>query len=634
MSIRSKFRAVSLCIVVILVVVVAVGNWVASVEITKKVHNNLNLVADLQLERVNDVLDRNFERLEQVSARRPLQENLIRFVEDSVEDSRDKVNAILRDAKQAVDTFTEVAIISDDGLVLGSSNLDSIDANYKEKRFFKERNKPGGVIAGERGVSFEVDSENKLVIVLSKPFKVEDSEVLGLIVIFSEGGGLTATVGHGTDMESLTTVLVKAEGNDGIGILTPPEVVGSAGTIGTADDLLPMVQAATGEQGFEPNAIDYRGVPVLAVTRYIPDLRLGFVAKLDRAEAFHGLRRIRNIWILVLFLGLVALEVAFLTIQRSMLKPIQRLAETATKISEGDLSQRVTVDRSDEIGELARDFNQMTQRLVDANAGLELKVKERTEELERSNADLAQFAYIASHDLREPLRMVTCYVQMLEKRYKDQLDEDAQKFIGFAVDGSNRMRELIDDVLEFSRVGTRTKEFVEVDTVEVLSAVKMNLKIAIEEADAEVMCGELPHVTGDSVQLIQLCQNLIANAIKFRGERTPRVEVKAELKEDGRWRFSVSDNGIGIEESYREQIFQIFQRLHGRGEYEGTGIGLAVCKKIVERHNGKIEVESVPGEGSTFIFDLPASYGAKEAAKEERVDHQGASVPGNAMSAR
>ncbi len=627
MSIRSKFRVVSLCIVVIMLVVVAVGNLVASAEITKKVHNNLNLVADLQLERVKDVLDRNFERLEQVSARRPLQENLVLFVEDSVEDSRDKVNAILRDAKQAVETFSEVAIISDDGLVLGSSNLDNIDANYKEKRFFKERNKPGGVIAGERGVSFEVDSENRLFVVLSKPFKVEGSEVLGLIVIFSEGGSLTATVDHGNDMKSLTTVLVKEEGENGMGILTPPEVVEEAGTVGSAEVLLPMVQAAKGKEGFEPNAIDYRGVPVLAVTRYIPNLRLGFVAKLDRAEAFLGLRRIRNIWFLVLLLGLAALEVAFLIIQRSMLKPIQRLAETATKISEGDLSQRVTVDRSDEIGELARDFNQMTQRLVDANAGLELKVKERTEDLERSNADLAQFAYIASHDLREPLRMVTCYVQMLEMRYKDQLDEDAQKFIGFAVDGSNRMRELIDDVLEFSRVGTRVRELVEVDTVEVLSAVKMNLKIAIEEANAEVRCGELPHVAGDSVQLIQLCQNLIANAIKFRGERTPRVEVKAELQEDGRWRFSVSDNGIGIEENYRERIFQIFQRLHGRDEYEGTGIGLAVCKKIVERHNGKIEVESVLGEGSTFIFDLPASHEGKEPAKDEREEQQGASVP-------
>jgi light-regulated signal transduction histidine kinase (bacteriophytochrome) len=280
------------------------------------------------------------------------------------------------------------------------------------------------------------------------------------------------------------------------------------------------------------------------------------------------------------------------------------------------LTRRVAVDRSDEIGELARDFNNMTQRLVDANAGLELKVKERTVELERSNADLAQFAYIASHDLREPLRMVTCYVQMLEARNKEQLDEEAQTFIGYAVDGATRMRRLIDDLLAFSRVGTKGKKFVEVDTGEILAAAKMNLKMAIDESGAELVCGELPKVMGDPTQLLQLCQNLIANAIKFRGDRTPRVEVGAK-HEDGRWHFSIRDNGIGIEESHCERIFLIFQRLHQRGEYEGPGIGLAVCKKIVERHGGKIRVESVPGEGSTFIFCLPV-FEEEAALAEER----------------
>ena len=618
MSIRSKFRVVSLCIVLILVVVVMAGYWVASVEITNKVHNNLNLVADLQLNRVKGDLERNFERLEQVSARRPLQDNLLRFVTDSVEDSRHKVNLILREARKAVGTFTEVAIISDEGLVLGSSNLDNIDTSYQEKLFFIERNKPGGVSEEGRGVSFDVDDRGNLTVVLSEQFKVEDDKVLGLIVIMSDGAGLAGTVTSAGDTQSLTTVLVKAEEDGGIAVLTPPEVargVRKIGGVRKKSGALPIVRAAAGEEEFYEKVTDYRGVSVLAVTRYFPELHLGFVAKLDRTEAYHGLRRILNISLIVLGLALVALEIVFLTIQRSMLKPIQRLAETATKISEGDLSRRVAEDRSDEIGELARDFNQMTQRLVDANAGLERTVKERTAELERSNAELAQFAYVASHDLREPLRMVSCYVQMIERRYKDQLDEDGHKFIGFAVDGSARMRRLIDDLLEFSRVGTRSKEFVEVDIEEILEAVKMNLKIAIEESDAVVVCGDLPKVMGDPTQLTQLCQNLIANAIKFRGERKPRVEMKAEL-EDGRWRFSISDNGIGIKDNHRKRIFQIFQRLHKRDEYEGSGIGLAVCKKIVERHGGDIEVDSVPGEGSTFSFTLLASDSGGDPAKK------------------
>lgn len=627
MSIRSKFRVVSLCIVLILIAVVLAGYWVASVEVTKKVHSNLTLVADLQVDRVKEVLDRNFERLEQVSARRPLQDNLVRFVEDSVEDSRDRVNAILRDAKQAVDVFKEVAIIDEDGLVLGSSNLDTIDANYGEKPFFKERQAPGGITHGGRGVSFEVEDDGHLNVILSEPFTVEDEGEMGLIVIVSDGSNLAATLTHESDTQSLTTVLVK-NSDKGIAILTPPEIVQrvrAAGGLGQESERAgPMKLAARGVSGFYPDAIDYSGVPVLAVTRHFPDLDLGFVAKLDRAEAFRGLRRIRNISLLALALALIALEIVFFAIRRSLLKPIQRLAETATKISEGDLSRRVEVEHSDEIGELARDFNNMTERLIDANTGLERKVQERTEELERSNAELAQFAYIASHDLREPLRMVTCYVQMIERRYKDQLDDEARKFIGYAVDGSARMRRLINDLLEFSRVGTRAKKFEKVDMNEILEAVKMNLKIAIEEADAEVRCEKMPEVWGDPTQLTQLCQNLIANAIKFRGDRKPVVEVLSKQVDDG-WEISIKDNGIGIEADHLERIFLIFQRLHKKDEYEGTGIGLAVCKKIVERHEGSLRVESEKGTGSTFLFVLPASEPAEPTFGPTRKPEEGAS---------
>jgi light-regulated signal transduction histidine kinase (bacteriophytochrome) len=241
----------------------------------------------------------------------------------------------------------------------------------------------------------------------------------------------------------------------------------------------------------------------------------------------------------------------------------------------------------------------------------EQELAERAKELQRSNAELEQFAYVASHDLQEPLRMVSSYTQLIQRRYGDKLDGDAKEFMHYVVDGAARMKQLIEDLLAYSRVGTKGKQFREIELEAALKRAVTNLRAAIEESGAAVTWDPLPRLSADDVQLAQLFQNLIGNALKFRGAGVPRIHVSAVERESD-WEFAVRDNGIGIEPQYFERIFMVFQRLHTKGEYPGTGIGLAICKKVVERHGGAIRVTSQPGEGSQFHFTLP-----KRTEKEE-----------------
>jgi signal transduction histidine kinase len=253
----------------------------------------------------------------------------------------------------------------------------------------------------------------------------------------------------------------------------------------------------------------------------------------------------------------------------------------------------------------------MRQQLAERNEQLaqEVAVREQAQAaLQRSNAELEQLAYVASHDMQEPLRMIASYLQLVEQRYQAQLDADGREFIGYAVDGAKRMQVLINDLLTYSRVGTKAKPFEPVAMASVLDTALSNLRLAIEESGAHIQIGMLPQVQGDAMQLVQLVQNLVANAIKFRGKEPPRVEIGA-TREGDHWHLMVRDNGIGIAPAYFERIFVLFQRLHGRATYPGTGIGLALCKRIVERHGGRIWVESEPDRGAAFHFTLPC-FGA------------------------
>lgn len=244
--------------------------------------------------------------------------------------------------------------------------------------------------------------------------------------------------------------------------------------------------------------------------------------------------------------------------------------------------------------------------------GLDITERKRSEDrlrllvskLSAANRDLSEFAYVASHDMQEPLRMISSYLQLLSKRYSGHLDKDADEFIGYAVGGAIRLQKMVDDFLTFSRIGTRGRAFVETDVGVVLNLALTNLKIAIETSHAKITYANMPTVKADGGQLLQLFQNLIENAIKFRSDKPPAIHVSAERCED-EWVFSIKDNGIGIDPQYQNRLFVVFQRLHSVAKYPGTGIGLALCKRIVERLGGRIWVESELGKGSTFRFTIP-----------------------------
>ncbi len=299
-----------------------------------------------------------------------------------------------------------------------------------------------------------------------------------------------------------------------------------------------------------------------------------------------------------------------IVVSRSIQKGLNEILLSSKAVAKGDFSRKAKSFSKDEIGTLANNFNAMAEELEqlqneikEANINLEKKVELRTAELERKNKELEQFAYVASHDLQEPLKTTSGFVELLRKQYKGHLDENADKYLDYILQASDRMKTLIKDLLDYSRLG-RKIEFVPVDCNMLLHEVLADMDKGIRENQALINARPLPVVNAFPTELKLLFQNLISNSIKFRKTGTrPEVQIQA-FRENGSWKFSIRDNGIGIDQQHKDKIFIIFQRLHNRTDYEGSGIGLAHCKKIVELHGGRIWVESTPGEGSTFFFTI------------------------------
>ncbi|MFO7322340.1 MAG: ATP-binding protein [Chloroflexota bacterium] len=470
--------------------------------------------------------------------------------------------------------------------------------------------------------------------------RVTGLPILPLVMpLFDDNGEVAGVVGAGLSIDWLNdyvATLDMPEGSrltltnaDGVVLAVYPPNEELLGVDGSANPM--FAEIASRQDG------TIRGAWLTDVERLFGFSRVGtgtgglfIVLGIPEERAYSELTRgISSALNLLLAVTLLAIVIAWVAGDIVLLRPIKQLAETAQRLGQGDLKTRVRLRHGvGELNMLADNFNQMAEELekrsvelaetnrsllasnqelayeIDERKRAEAELKHFAAQLEASNQELEQFAYVASHDLQEPLRVVAGYLQLIERRYKNKLDSDADEFIAFAVDAAKRMQTLINDLLSYSRIGRKGRPFEPTDCNQVLNTALSNLRVLVEDEKAVITSEHLPTVEADPAQLTMVFQNLIANAVKFRREAPPLIRVGAVECSD-HWRFSVSDNGIGIDPQYSERIFLIFQRLHTREEYPGTGIGLAICQKIVEHHGGRIWVEPNDDQGTTFYFTLP-----------------------------
>jgi two-component system NtrC family sensor kinase len=356
---------------------------------------------------------------------------------------------------------------------------------------------------------------------------------------------------------------------------------------------------------------DYRGQQVLAVWRYLPTFRLGMVVKMDTQEVFASTKKLRNNLLKISFTLLIVIVIVAFFIARSVSRPITELTHVSKIISEGKLSARAEINTKDEIGELAASFNQMTDKLVEAKVNVEQKkavVEEQKRLLEEANKELDSFVYTVSHDLRAPLRGIDGLVNILEQDYAGKFDNQGKDYLSKVRKGAIRMKQLIDDLLTLSRISRIKNPYEDVNMNELVSSVINRIEFDIKEYKVELkIASNLSVVHCDRIKVEEVFLNLISNAIKFSSKNkdiNPRVEVGYNDRNEAH-EFYVKDNGIGIDKKYHDEIFGIFKRLHTQEEYEGTGAGLSIVKRIIDDHKGSIWVDSEPGKGAAFFFTIP-----------------------------
>lgn len=563
--------------------------------------NHAKETAVVHMENTIDVqslyIDRWFsERASDIKslANRPYSKQLLK------EEIREAIDFAISNRKE----FDAIHFINREGVVEISSANNPPKINFSDREYFIEAMK------GKEHITdvFKGRVTGQLVIVFSCPVMDEGESVQGVIIGSVTLKSIDEAINTISRSPYRDTYILNREGY----MLTESVFLEELKISNLVKETTRMelkvdteiYKEALKNKHFNSSYINYRGKRVFGCSKWANNGRLLIVSEIGEDFLMKGLYK--QVYTLGAYLALILglLISLILKLTKKMEEPIEFLLEGTNIICNGNYKHRIDEasisSAPAEFISLCSAFNTMTATL-DNNISV---LREYSEKLEQSNTDLQQFAYIASHDLQEPLRMVVSYLQLIERRYKGKLDKDADDFINFAVGGAKRMQTLINDLLAYSRISTKGKEFSSVDCNNILKKVLYNLEFQIKDRNAAVTYEALPKIYADETQLIQLFQNLIGNGIKFNDKESPRIHISSE-KVGGHWRFSVKDNGIGVPRKHYERIFTIFQRLHTQEQYEGTGIGLGICKRIVQRHGGEISLQSIEAKGTTFYFTIP-----------------------------
>lgn len=576
----------------------------------------IEAVAEVQKARLEAYVEGTQQSVALIASRTRFRSALNEYAQSSDPELVGEMEKTLSDAVAADDRVVLIEVLDLQGEVVVSTMEDISYAADNPEYMHEARDE---IVSG----MIVRDESGDLSHVAAGPIVLED-RLLGVAVVVETAEPLLALVSDYTGLgDTGETMLGRDTSPNGAVFLTPPRFDSGAASdfIVTESSTSPMLTAVDGEETVLTHAVDYRGEPVFAGTRYLASAEWGIVVKIDVSEVFAPLGEYRVGAALALLVVLVAAAVGSWIVARPIAEGVRNVSEASAAIAGGDWSRRVPVERNDELGDLAENFNVMTTELQELTSRLEeknLEVESRNRQLEslneklkQSNEELERFAAVAAHDLQEPLRKIQAFGDRLAANASEHLDDKDQIYIERMRDAATRMRVLIDDLLQLSRVTSRGLPYEPVDLREVVTRVADDLEGQMTETGALLDIGELPVVMADPAQMHSLFQNLISNALKFRKtDQRPLVRVAetrdpSRFEQNGMTHIAVEDNGIGFDPAYGERIFRIFERLNGRSDYSGTGIGLAVCKKIISRHEGRITAEGKPGEGSVFTVSLP-----------------------------